>query len=178
MPVAEYGENRHSVQLCPNCHELFHIIQPSVISESKVANRVLRAYMDVKGFDDPVFKFLIAKVMDVEDLQCTFKKHTILITEAVREALEPYVPDLTDVDILGVFGAVREYDEWQYKVGARVSASDPERETTESLWVFHFRETKVTKVETLDIIRGAEGEFVPLRIPEHLRDRPADLSRQ
>ncbi len=76
---------------------------------------------------------------------------------SVRDALQSYVPDLTDVAILGVFRAVRENDEWQYKVGAHVSASDSERETPESLWVFHIRETNVRKVETMDIIRGAEA---------------------
>gem|GEM_PF-4434814 len=151
---AQSGENRHTLQLCPNCHELFHLIQSAVVGKSDYSNKVLRKYMETKGTEDPTFKFIMAKVMEVEDLLGAFTTETPKIVNAVRKALEPYVSKLRDVDILGAFDMIKQGSGVTFKVGARVSEDVADGCVVESLWVFHFNETGVLKVETLRVERG------------------------
>lgn len=160
LGFAGSGENRHTLQLCPNCHELFHLIQSAVVGNSDYSNKVLRKYMETKGTEDPAFKFIMAKVMEVEDLRGVFTTETPKIVNAVRKALEPYVSELRDVDILGAFDMVKQRSGVTFKVGARVS-EDADGRVVESLWVFHFNETGVLKVKTLRVKRAEDGLFVP-----------------
>jgi len=117
--------------------------------------------MEVKGTEDSTLKFMIAKVMEVEDLRGAFTTETPKIVNAVRKALEPYVPELRDVDILGAFDMVKQGSGVTFKVGARVSEMVADGRVIESLWVFHFNEAGVLKVETLSVKRGEDGLFVP-----------------
>jgi hypothetical protein len=147
--------------LCPNCHELFHLIQSAIVGKSNYSNRILQKYMEAKGKEDTTFKFMMAKVMEVEDLRGAFTTETPKIVNAVRKALEPYVSVLRDVDILGAFDMVKQGSGVTFKVGARVSEMVADDRFVESLWVFHFNETGVLKVETLRVKRGEDGLFVP-----------------
>ncbi len=165
MAVATHGENLHSARLCPNCHELFHLLQSVLIRRSRHSNRVLRQYTEVKGMDDIALRFMYSKVLEVEDIEGTFTRNAVKVTEAVREQLSLYVPTLTDMDILGTFHIVKESTGVQFKVGARVSAKADSEQISESLWVFYFRGTEVVKVETLQVKRGDDGAFVPLTPP-------------
>ena len=140
---------------------MFHLIPSAVVGKSDYSNRVLRKYIEAKGTEDPTFKFMMAKVMEVEDLRGAFTTETPKIADAVRKALEPYVPELSDVDILGAFDMVKQGSAVTFKVGARVSEEVADGRLVESLWVFHFNETGVLKVETLRVKRGKEGLFVP-----------------
>ena len=162
MGVAPHGENRHTAQFCPNCHELFHLVQATLVRRSRYCGRVLRQYTEAKGMGDPAFQFMLAKVLEVEDVQETFTRNALKITEAVREQLAMYVPTLTDMDILGTFDVVKESIGVQFKVGSRVSSKVDNGRVSESLWVFHFRGTKVIKVETMQVNRDADGSFVPV----------------
>lgn len=162
MGVAPHGENRHTAQFCPNCHELFHIVQASIVRESRYCSKVLRQYTEAKGMDDPAFKFMLSKVFEVEDLQETFTRNAPKITETVHEQLALYVPMLTDLDILGVFDAQKESTGVQFKVGTWVSAKNDNGSVSESLWVFHFSGAKITKAETLQVNRDAKGSFIPV----------------
>ena len=164
--VAESGESLHTHQFCPNCHELFHLVQAALVRESRYCNRILRKYVDERGWDDPALKFMFSKVIEVEDIRGTFTTESPKIVGAVRRALEPYVQDLRDIDILGTFGMVKDRDGVRFKVGARVSEQVAGADVLESLCVFHFNQTGITKVETLRVSRGADGQFVPILDPE------------
>lgn len=158
---AQNGENSHTLQLCPNCHELFHLIQSAIVGKSNYCNRVLQKYMEAKSKEDSTFKFIMSKVMEVEDLRGAFATETPKIVNAVRKALEPYVSELRDVDILGVFDMIKQGSGVTFKVGARLSEMVSDGRFVESLWVFHFNETGVLKVETLRVMRGKDALFVP-----------------
>lgn len=160
--VAETGESRHTLQFCPNCHELFHLVQAALVRESRYCNRVLQKYVETRGWDDPALRFMFSKVIEVEDIRGTFTREAPKIVDAVRKALEPYVRDLRDVDILGTFGMVKDRSGVRFKVGARISEQGPGADISESLWVFHFNQTGITKVETLRVTRGTDGLFVPV----------------
>ncbi len=160
--VAETGESRHTLQFCPNCHELFHLVQAALVRESRYCNRVLQKYVEARGRDDPALKFMFSKVIEVEDIRGTFTREAPKIVDAVRRSLEPYVRDLRDIDILGTFNMVKDRSGVRFKVGARVSEQVPGADVSESLWVFHFNQTGITKVETLRVTRGTDGLFVPI----------------
>lgn len=161
LGFARSGENWHTLQLCPNCHELFHLIQSAVVGESAYSNKVLQRYGEANGTEDSTFEFMMAKVMEVEDLRGAFTTETPKIVNAVRKALEPYVPELRDVDILGAFDMIKQRSGVTFKVGVRVSEEVTDGRVIESLWVFHFNDTGVLKVETLRVKRGEDGLFVP-----------------
>lgn len=97
----------------------------------------------------------------MEDLRGAFTTEAPKIVDAVRKALEPYVRKLRDVDILGAFDMVKQGSGVTFKVGVRVSEDVADSRVVESLWVFHFNETGVLKVETLRVKRGENGLFVP-----------------
>jgi hypothetical protein len=122
-------------------------------------------YTNEKGMSDKVYTFMMAKVIEVEDIQETFTRNAIKITEGIREQLDIYVPNLTNLDILGTFDVLKELTEVQFKVGARISAKVDGGPVSESLWVFHFSGTKIIKTETLQIVRDAIGTFVPVISP-------------
>lgn len=164
--VAETGESRHTLQFCPNCHELFHLVQAALVRKSRYCNRVLQKYVEARGWDDPALTFMFSKVIEVEDIRGTFTRETPKIVDAVRRALEQYVQDLRDIDILGTFDMVKDRSGVRFKVGARVSEQAPGADVSESLWVFHFNQKGITKVETLCVTRGADGLFVPVLDPE------------
>ena len=117
--------------------------------------------METKGTEDPTFNFIMAKVIEVEDLHGVFTTETPKIVNAVRKSMEPYVCKLRDVDILGAFDIVIQGSGVTFKVGARVSEDVTDNRFVESLWIFHFNETGVLKVETLRVKRGEDGLFVP-----------------
>jgi hypothetical protein len=117
--------------------------------------------VEAKSTEDPTFKFIMAKVMEVEDLRGAFTTEAPKIVDAVRKALEPYVRKLRDVDILGAFDMVKQGSGVTFKVGVRVSEDVADSRVVESFWVFHFNETGVLKVETLRVKRGEDGLFVP-----------------
>lgn len=117
--------------------------------------------MEAKSTEDSTLKFMMVKVMEVEDLRGAFTTETPKIVNAVRKALEPYVHELRDVGILGAFDMVKQGSEVTFKVGARVSEMVADGCVIESLWVFHFSEAGVLKVETLRVKRGEDGLFVP-----------------
>lgn len=160
--VAETGESRHTLQFCPNCHELFHLVQAALVRKSRYCNRVLQKYVEARGWDNTALKFMFSKVIEVEDIRGTFTCETSKIVEAVRRSLEPYVRDLRDIDILGTFDMVKNRSGVRFKVGARVSEKVPDADVSESLWVFHFNQAGITKVETLRVTRGTDGLFVPI----------------
>ncbi|MDO9308459.1 MAG: hypothetical protein Q7V04_05290 [Deltaproteobacteria bacterium] len=124
---------------------------------------------------------MMSKVMEVEDLRGAFTTETPKIVNAVRKALEPYVSELRDVDILGVFDMVKQGSGVTFKVGARLSEMVADGRFVESLWVFHFNETGVLKVETLRVMRGKDELFVPTNETniwhEPERVRPMQLTK-
>lgn len=109
---------------------------------------------------------MFSKVIEVEDIRGTFTRETPKIVDAVRKAVEPYVRNLRDIDILGTFDMVKDQNGMRFRVGARVSEQVPGADVSESLWVFHFNQTGIARVETLRVIRGTDGLFVPMPDPE------------
>ncbi|MCM2358504.1 MAG: hypothetical protein NDI77_10180 [Geobacteraceae bacterium] len=115
--------------------------------------KLLQQYTEAKGMRDSTFQFLLAKVLEIEEIQETFTWNTLQITEAVREHLARYVPMPKDVNILGTFGVLKDANGVQFKVGAWVSEKALCGQLSESLWVFHFQGTDVTNVEALQVNR-------------------------
>jgi hypothetical protein len=52
LPVSMYGENECTLQLCANCHGLYHIVQSVFVRKSKRAIKLLDAFRDAYGDDD------------------------------------------------------------------------------------------------------------------------------
>jgi hypothetical protein len=99
--VAHHGENQHTIQLCPNCHDLCHIIQ----AKTRKAGRLLGHYLRAKGTkfgDDPSCKFLIGKIVEAESLHEHFAADVVRVYEAVWWAIRHYVRGI-GVEVVSLF---------------------------------------------------------------------------
>lgn len=56
LPISVYGENACTLQLCANCHELYHIIERSFLFKSKSSKRILDVFVQTYGEDDIRYK--------------------------------------------------------------------------------------------------------------------------
>lgn len=52
LPVHIYGENVFTLQLCANCHELYHIVQAVFLKATKRNQCLLQAFIEVYGNED------------------------------------------------------------------------------------------------------------------------------
>lgn len=41
LPFAEFGENDSTIQLCPNCHNFYHIVWRALIENNPLAHRIV-----------------------------------------------------------------------------------------------------------------------------------------
>lgn len=47
-----FGENEFTLQLCANCHELYHVVERVVIHKSADSRKLLAALIDCFGEND------------------------------------------------------------------------------------------------------------------------------
>lgn len=63
LEVSRYGESKYTYQLCPNCHEIYHIIEAATFGDIEAetysrATVLLSKMTRVWGGDHPVLKYL------------------------------------------------------------------------------------------------------------------------
>lgn len=52
LPISIFGKTPYTLQLCANCHELYHIVERVILYESKRAAYLLNAFKNRYGDDD------------------------------------------------------------------------------------------------------------------------------
>lgn len=52
LPISLCGENGCTLQLCANCHEIYHIVERVYLYKSERSQKLLDAFIQVYGFDD------------------------------------------------------------------------------------------------------------------------------
>lgn len=52
LPYATFGESACILQLCSNCHELYHIVQDVALSKRPRAVKILKVFTQRFGEDD------------------------------------------------------------------------------------------------------------------------------
>lgn len=56
LPISVYGENNCTLQLCANCHELYHIVERAFLFKSKSSAKLLESFFLSYGKDDIRYK--------------------------------------------------------------------------------------------------------------------------
>lgn len=56
LPFSVYGENSCTLQLCSNCHELYHIVETCYLNPTKRSKALLASFTKTFGEDDIRFK--------------------------------------------------------------------------------------------------------------------------
>ena len=78
LNVATYGENAATIQLCANCHELYHLMYNHYVlgSDGQLLGRVMLRL----GLQSPTITKLYQLVMDAKELE---KRTDMLVMEMV-----------------------------------------------------------------------------------------------
>jgi hypothetical protein len=87
-PFAENGETDQTMQLCANCHELYHLIYRVYVEKSEASVQLLGQLL-IKNADRSslfrrVFSFLYPLIADVHDRDRANTLEAIRIVEAAR----------------------------------------------------------------------------------------------
>ena len=69
LEVSQYGDNEYTFQLCPNCHELYHILSAALTygTQAKAANKLLKRVESEWGSNSKVLNRIRKIVTLVSD---------------------------------------------------------------------------------------------------------------
>jgi hypothetical protein len=97
LPVACYGESEHTIQLCANCHELFHLIFRGRFENFPASKRQLgRILLSVYRYENPkIFAFLYQITEEARDLEIAYSQAAMAEAERIMadEARKVGFPD-------------------------------------------------------------------------------------
>lgn len=85
LDVAYHGENDLTIQLCANCHDLYHLIESAYIGKSRYAQRLLGKFLLRYGHGKDNVQFLMNKINEAEEIK---RAMTIEACRIVEEAGE------------------------------------------------------------------------------------------
>lgn len=69
LDFAVYGENDKTLQLCPNCHELYHICYKAVVTPTQRIGSSWDAFVINAGYNDPRVLFIMTKVQEAMEIK-------------------------------------------------------------------------------------------------------------
>jgi hypothetical protein len=78
FPVARYGESEITYQLCPNCHDIYHLIG-SAYAENTVSQALLRPIMRSSELADRIFRPLQRLYLEVAKYDGAFQQVSDLL---------------------------------------------------------------------------------------------------
>lgn len=77
LNYAYHGENEHTMQLCANCHELYHLLYNKYVAGSKTIK--LGKVINALGINDKRIMFLFETVMKVKEFEIQMSKQALEI---------------------------------------------------------------------------------------------------
>lgn len=84
LDVAYHGENDMTIQLCANCHELYHLIESAYIQKSKYAQRLLGKFLLRYGSGKGNVQFLMNKVNEADEIMRVMSIEACRIVEGIE----------------------------------------------------------------------------------------------
>ena len=85
LDFAYHGERNYTIQLCPNCHSLYHLAYQAYILKSKKSKLILGSVILKLGLNNPVCLFIYEKVHEAESVRRQIELNSIKIADLERE---------------------------------------------------------------------------------------------
>ncbi len=155
LRMRDYGESRHTLQLCPNCHELYHLIYGTLVDNSERQRKMLNAYLEWSGQGDPRFSYLYRKVKEYEEINKAGEEGSVIVVEHVDHYLRRRTKGFVESEFTSIVIPDNEAISERVEIVAYVNWKDKDGAIRTTVWHISVDNGRIAKA-----IREADAKGV------------------